>query len=73
MKEMVRICDAIKEEQNYIDRKFKNNSEVINMNIRNCFLIGSVKVSTLKYCYSFNHYAVRDRIMNHRLVNKECP
>ena len=42
------------------------------MNTRNCFLIDSAKVSTLKCYYGFNHYAARDRIVNHRLVNKEC-
>ena len=73
MKEMVRICDAMKEEQNYINRKFKNNSKVIDMNVRNYFPIGSIKVSTLKCCYGFNHYATRDRIVNHGLVNEECP
>ena len=48
IKETIQICDAREEEIKYIMKKFLSNYEVIDMNARNCFPIGSIKISTLK-------------------------
>jgi len=58
IKKTIRISKTIEEEQKYVKKKFIENFEVIDMHARNCFPIGLVKPSTLKYCYGFNYYKV---------------
>jgi len=66
IKETVQICDAREEEMKHVMKKFPSNYEVIDMNVRNCFPIRSIKISTLKCYCGYNHYAARDSMVCYR-------
>ena len=72
IKESIRIYDAIENENQYARKKFREKFEFIDIEARNCFTPALITPLRLKYCYSFNYYVARERIINYGLINEEC-
>ena len=70
--EIIRIHDAIEVEKLYCKRKIKEQAELVDTEIRNCFQIGQVTSSILKCTNSFNHYRMRDKEINNGLIDSNC-
>ena len=59
------------DKREYLAHKYPNNFELIDINTWNSLLITSVTTGTIKCSNGFNEYAVRDKIINYRLVVEE--
>ena len=72
IKEIIRNEDARKSEYEYTYRKFRENIKLINIKARNSF---SNKATTLniKHSIKFNHYSIRDTMINSRQIDDSCP
>ena len=55
-----------------VEEKFGEYSEWIDLEARNCFT-GGVGVGTIKSAAGFNHYSVRNKLINAGLVGNRCP
>lgn len=73
IKEYIRTTNVIEEENTYTRKKSRDNFNLINKDVRNCFAIGSIIPSILKCCYDFNYYTMKDKIINYSLINEEYP
>ena len=66
MKEIIRNKDTKRVEYGYTYKKFSANTELINLEARNVFP-NKATLSLLKCSIKFNHYAMRDIIINEKL------
>ena len=73
IKEAVCIINTRKVEIEYIKQKYLSSCKFIDIAARVSFLVGLITLYVLKCAYGLNQYAVRDRIINHGLINEECP
>ena len=68
VKEVIRILDAREEENEYARRKYKHKFEFIDMEARNAFKTGDVTTAMIKFTHGFNHYRIRNSIINKEIV-----
>ena len=73
VKEMIKIIDAKDSERKYAQKKYASKIDFIDLEARNLFLGKSATSSMIKYAYRLNHYSVRDKIINKKLVGSEYP
>ena len=71
VREAICLCDAQKEELEYLETKFPNQIQFIDREARHVFHKGSSS-SVLKCAYGINHYATRDVIINEDVYNYYC-
>ena len=64
VKEIIRIIDAKDSERTYAQEKYVSKIDFINLEARNQFSGKSMTLSITKCTYRFNHYGVRDEIIN---------
>ena len=72
VKEILRIEDAKKEEQEYAKNKFPKMIEIIDLEVRNRFT-KAASISTIKYICSFNHHRSQDATINKDIVSNKYP
>jgi len=65
IKEIIRNEDARKSEYEYAYRKIRENIKLINIEARNLFR-NEATTSNINYSIKFNHYTLRDTIINSR-------
>ena len=70
VKEAIRIVDA---ENSLIDYKgkCKHNANLIDLEARRAFNSKEVTLSVVKCTHDFNHYCVRDTMINNNLIGNE--
>ena len=68
IKEMIRIVDMRKAEYEYAYRKFGDKVKLIYLKVRNLFS-KLATISNIKCSIKFNHYSMRDILINSRQVN----
>ena len=73
IKEAIRIIDAREEEKKYIEKKFEYKADFIDIEARNSFQTNKVTTSIIKCAYRYNHYGLRDAIINNNIVEVNCP
>ena len=73
IKEVVRILDAREKEKEYVNKKYRYRKEFIDMEVRNVFQTGKVTTSMIKCAHRFNHYGLREAIINNNMVESICP
>jgi hypothetical protein len=71
IKETIRIVDSRKAEYEYTYRKFEDKVKLINLKARNLFS-KSATTSNIKCSIKFNHYSMRDILINSRQVDNSC-
>ena len=69
---MIRIIDATEIEREYVKRKFDSNAELIDIEVRNTFLI-TLSSLVIKCYYSQNQHRSRNTIINQGNTPKDCP
>ena len=70
IRESLRKIDAIKAENNHTEIKYKEKSKLIDIGAMKYFT-NRQSISSIKYCYGFNHYAAREKTINRGLASKE--
>ena len=73
IKEVIRILDARKEENEYAKKKYKHKFEFIDIEARNAFMAGKVTTAMIKFVHGFNHYGLRDAMVNEQMFEATCP
>ena len=73
VKEAVRIADAESSLEEYIKEKYKHNADFVDIEARRAFNSKEVTASIIKCSHSFNHYGVREALINNKLIGDECP
>ena len=71
--EVVRIVDAREEESKHVEKKYGHKKEFIDIEARNAFKIGKVTPSMMKCAHGYNHYGVREAMINNNMVDSMCP
>jgi len=71
IKELIRIEDMIKCEENYVARRFKEYKDIIDYKAQNAF-IKVVSIASLKYVYGFNQHSNRDIMINKDNIKSKC-
>ena len=66
------MCDAQKQEHEYLQTKFPDKIHFIDKEARHVFHQGS-SLSLLKCAYGLNHYAMREALINQDVYNCYCP
>ena len=72
VKEAIRIVDAENALIEY-KGKCKHNANFIDLEARRAFNSKEVTLPVVKCTHGFNHYCVRDAIINNNLTGNECP
>ena len=54
-------------------KKYKYNAEFIDIKARNIFSNKSITASMITCSYRYNHYDVRNAMINQNLIDSECP
>ena len=73
IKEIIRTTDGRRSELKYIKREFGSNADFIDSYARNAFMSKQVTSSIIKCANAYNHYGVRNEIINKRMIGSECP
>ena len=73
VKEAIRKADARQLMKQYVQKKYPTNHDFINIEARNSFGSKRVTSSMILYEYSFNHYGVREVLLNNNMKGNECP
>ena len=71
--EVVRTIDAREKEEEHANKKYGHRKEFIDMEARNVFQTGKVTTSMIKCAHGFNHYGLREAMMNNNMVESTCP
>ena len=69
---MIRTYNTTKEEEQYYKRKFREQSNLVDIELRNYFQLEQIKLSVLKRMFGFNHYGTRDKNINKGLCDSDC-
>ena len=73
MKETIRMIDTNQSECQHAKRKFGKRINFIDTNARGAFKTKSVSVLMIKCANAFNHYGVKNKVINKGMVDSECP
>ena len=73
IKEVVRIIDTRENEEEYTKKKYGHRKEFIDIEARNLFKIGKVTTSMIKCAHRFNHYGLREAMINNNMVETAYP
>ena len=73
MKEAVRIVDVENSLKEYVKIKYKYNANFVDVEARRTFNSKEVTASVIKCSHSFNHYRVREALINNKLIGDKCP
>ena len=73
MQELVRIIDAKHYEIEHAKKKLEHKLDFIDIEARNVFTTKEVTPSIMKCAYEFNHYGLRDTLINNEMVETQCP
>ena len=69
IKEAIRIIDVREEEKKYVKKKFRYKADFIDIEARNSFQKNKLTTSMIKCAYGYNHYSLRDAIINDNVVD----
>ena len=72
VQDTIRINDAMRSEEEYIEEKCPEATQYIDMHARNVFYKGCILLM-LKCVYGQNAYGMRDKIINSDKVNESYP
>ena len=73
IQEIVRIIDSKKAEENYGREKLKYKYDFVDAEARNVFNSKKVTTSMMKCAHGFNHYGLRDSLINNNMIDDSCP
>ena len=71
IKETIRYVDSEATFDNYVKEKFKYNTGFVDVGARNLFKSKDITASVIKYAYGYNHYSIRDTIINGKSLGSE--
>lgn len=72
IKEVIRIIDTRENEEEYAKNKCRYRKDFICMKARNAFATGKASTSMIKCAHGFNHYGLREAIINNNMVEAAC-
>ena len=72
IKEAMRIIDSQEAEYNYAKKKFGYQADFIDADAIASFTTKMTMTSITKCANAFNHYGVRNELINRQLVRSEC-
>ena len=70
--EILRIVDTRKLEKSYANKKYSSRIDFIDIEARNTFSIKDVVASMIKCANGYNHYSVRESIINKNIIRNKC-
>ena len=70
--EVVQIIDAEKSEMEYAMTKYKSKIDFIDLEARNIFLNRKIILSMIKYSHRYNHYGLRNALINNNIIGVKC-
>ena len=70
---MIRIIDRREEEKKYVKKKFGYKADFIDIEARNSFQTNKIIISIIKCAHRYNHYSLRDVMINENMVEANCP
>lgn len=73
VQETIRIIDARDAERAYGKDKLKHNYDSIDLEARNAFDPNKLTASAIKCAYGYNHYGLRDALINKNMIEAYCP
>jgi len=73
IKEAVRIIDAKEREYNYAKEKLGYKVSFVDVWAREAFRSKAVTTSMIKCASGFNHYGLRNELINNKMIGSECP
>ena len=68
IQEIIRMIDARKYEKEYDKKKLEYRYNFVNHEARNVFLTKEVIPLLIKYSHGYNHYGLRDSLINNNMV-----
>jgi len=73
VKEAIRKRDAEMIFEEYVRKKFRQNADFIDLEARNSFKHKDITPSVIKCMHGYNHYGVRDALINGKTTGIDCP
>jgi len=73
IQESVRIIDSKKAEKEYGREKMKYKYNFVDADVRNAFNSKKVTTSMMTCAHGFNHYGLRDTLINKNMIDAYCP
>jgi len=73
IKEAIRICDGIEEEERYGRRKLTYSYDMIDREARTSIPKNKMSNSMMKCVHGYNHYGLRNSIINRNSTEETCP
>ena len=66
----MRIIDAKESENKYGKKKLEYKYEFVDTEARNTFKSKNVTLSMIKYAHGFNHFRLRDSMINNNIIKE---
>ena len=73
VKELIRIADGKQAIEEYVRDKFLNNYNFIDSEARSIFGNKRVTASMISCSYGYNHYGIREALLNKNNKEDDCP
>ena len=73
VKEVIWIVDAEDSLREYVKKKYKHNTEFVDIKARNAFSNKGIIASIITCSHGYNYYSMRNEIINQSLIDSECP
>lgn len=73
MQETIRIIDAKKAEEKHGEKKMNYKCNFVDKEARNSFNPKTVAVPMLKCAPGYNHFGLRDSLINNNMIEAHCP
>ena len=73
IQETLRIIDAKNNEKKYGDHKLGYKYNFVDTEARNVFKTQNVTTSMIKCAHGFNHFGLRDSLINNKMAEEYCP
>jgi len=70
---MIRIIDMRESEREYIKKKYSSKLDFIDLEARNAFSTKKFTLLFIKCVYRYNHYGIRNIIINNSMVGNDYP
>ena len=72
IQEVIQIIDTREVELKYVEKKFEYKKDFIDIEARNMFQTSKVMASIVKCTHRYNHYRLRDAMINNNIVDTYC-
>jgi len=72
VKEVIRKADARQLMKQYVQKKYPTNHNFIDIEARNSFGSKRIMLSMILCAHGFNHYGVREALLNNNIKGNKC-